>query len=85
VTDDAADHLLQQVSCAPDARLRLITRTFLSDDRCIQALGKQRGVEAPPGRSSRKGSHGLRYYGPEKTTVRNFKDPNAFLKSYSIR
>ena len=42
--------------------------------RCIQALGKQRGVEVRWIAHRGKGSHGLLYYGSEKTTVRNLKD-----------
>jgi hypothetical protein len=42
--------------------------------RCIQVLGKQRGVEVVWVAQRGKGSHGLLYYGSEKTTVRNLKD-----------
>jgi mRNA interferase HicA len=42
--------------------------------RRIQALGKERGVEVRWTAHRGKGSHGLLYYGPDMTTVRNLKD-----------
>ena len=42
--------------------------------RRIQALDKERGVEVRWTAHRGKGSHGLLYYGSEKTTVRNLKD-----------
>ena len=62
---------------------RLAIGTFLSDTgsvrgnefvRRIQALGRERGVEVLWIAHRGKGSHGLLYYGPTMTTVRNLKD-----------
>jgi len=42
--------------------------------RCIQVLGRERGVEVRWVAHRGKGSHGLLYYGSNITTVRNLKD-----------
>jgi mRNA interferase HicA len=42
--------------------------------RRIHALGKTRHVEVRFVAHRGKGSHGLLYYGPEMTTVRDLKD-----------
>ncbi|HXB71478.1 MAG TPA: hypothetical protein VNY05_24800 [Candidatus Acidoferrales bacterium] len=42
--------------------------------RRIQALGKKRGMEVRWAAHRGKGSHGLLYFGPEMTTVRDLKD-----------
>jgi mRNA interferase HicA len=51
--------------------------------RRILALGKERGVEVRWLAHRGKGSHGLRYYGSNRTTVRNLKhevDKRAYHK-----
>ncbi|MBL8294262.1 MAG: hypothetical protein JNN08_20625 [Bryobacterales bacterium] len=42
--------------------------------RRIQALGKQKAIEVRWVPHRGKGSHGLLYFGPRMTTVRNLKD-----------
>jgi len=42
--------------------------------RRIHALGKERGVGVRWAAHRGKGSHGLLYYGPNMTTVRDLKD-----------
>ncbi len=42
--------------------------------RCVQVLGRARGVEVRWVAHRGKGSHGLLYYGSNMTTVRNLKD-----------
>ena len=42
--------------------------------RRVQVLGRARGVDVRWTAHRGKGSHGLLYYGPNMTTVRNLKD-----------